>query len=342
MSVQHRSMPPTHTLCSRSLCSRSRSWLWALLPASFLVVLLVAPDADAYCRTRTCQLKKNTPCVRDEATGCYLDGEELFWSDSCMTYAVQRDGSLREGITAEQLEPIVADGFRAWSDASCAQGGTPPLTALSQGKIACDAVEFNCEDLAANSNLIVFRDDFIDTLNFRFGVLALTTITANLRTGEIFDADIEINSRDEDFSIERDAADDLTRNLHGVLNHELGHLLGLSHSLEPGALMLNNYRATVDPAEDDIAAICDARGTASADPMCDVIELSSDAGCVGSDLECRTVVTPVSQPHTGCACRVATAATAAHPPAAHWLLGALLSLTLARRRRCRGARSALV
>jgi MYXO-CTERM domain-containing protein len=247
-----------------------------------------------------------------------------------MTYAIQRDGSLRDGISAEQLAPIVAAGFRAWSDASCAQGGTPPLTALSQGPIACDAVEFNCEDVAANSNLILFRDDFIDTLNFRYGVLALTTITANLRTGEIFDADIEINSRDEDFSLDRDAADDLTRNLHGVLNHEIGHLLGLSHSLEPGALMLNNYRAIVYPAADDIAAICDARGSASRDPECDVIELSPDAGCVGSNLDCRTVATPVRQEGSGCACRVAATP---REPARPWLLAGLISLTLARRRR---------
>jgi hypothetical protein len=165
-------------------------------------LLLAAAEAGAYCRTRTCQLRPSAPCPRDETTGCYTEGEEIFWPESCMTYAIQRDGSRREGIRAPELETIVGNGFRAWSDASCEQGGTPPLSALSQGRIRCDAVEFNCEEIAANSNLIVFRDNFADTRSFHVGVLALTTVTAHIRTGEIFDADIEINSRDEDFTTE--------------------------------------------------------------------------------------------------------------------------------------------
>jgi MYXO-CTERM domain-containing protein len=295
-------------------------------------LLLAASEASAYCRTRTCQLRLNADCPQDEVTGCHTEGEEIYWPDTCMTYAIQRDGSRREAISARELETIVGDGFRAWSDATCAQGGTPPLTALSQGRIACDAVEFNCEDVEANSNLIVFRDNFLDTRSFYFGVLALTTVTANIRTGEIFDADIEINSRDEDFSTELGSNDPNLRDLHAVLNHELGHLLGISHSREPGALMLDNYRGTILPAADDTAALCAARGAQTRDPECDVVELPSDAGCVGSKLDCRTVpTTPAErQPSSGCACRVAAPAPAASAP---WWLAALAALGLARRRR---------
>jgi len=203
-----------------------------------------------------------------------------------------------------QVSLLLRQGFRTWSDLPCPGGGSPDLAVGSQGLIACDAVEYNCLAGDANSNLVSFRDAFSDeALGLRFGVIALTTITANLRTGEIFDADIELNSRDEDFTL-TDSTTPGARNLHGVIHHELGHLLGLSHSLERGALMHALYEGTTDPAQDDTAGICQALETSSQDPACVIEPLPADSACLGHDVSCTSAETPAPDPG-GCACREA-------------------------------------
>jgi len=265
------------------------------------LALFAAADASAYCRTRSCQLNAKAVCTRDEGTGCYSEGVAVYWPSDCLSYAIQRDGSIAQGINAEQVAPLVDAGFRAWSDALCDGGGTPPLTALSQGAIACQAAEFNCQDPGNNSNLIVFRDDFANTDTFRFGVIALTTLTANIKTGQIFDADIEINSRDEDFVIGEPPPGSVARDLRGVINHELGHLLGLSHPNVSSALMYPDYQGTVFPAEDDAAGICAIRGGKRSDPQCDVVTLPSDTGCLGQDVSCKTAQQVQQEMDSGCA-----------------------------------------
>jgi Matrixin len=296
--------------------------------AAALVVGLAAADASAFCRTRTCQLSDKIPCPLDDLSGCYTSGSEVYWGNTCISYALQRDGSLALGITAEQVAPLVDEAFRAWSDVSCARGGSPPLSARSQGSIACDAVEFNCDVIEDNSNLIVFRDEFVDRREFRFGVIALTTLTANVKSGEIFDADIEINSRDEEFVLGPPPPGSFARDLQGVLNHEIGHLLGLSHPNVRGALMYFNYQGSLLPAEDDIAGICDALGGAANDPECSVVELPPDAGCVGSNGACSSQTKTVYPGSNGCACQVGSNVAGR---GAGWLGWLAVACTLGRR-----------
>src|SRR4051812_11682319 len=99
---------------SRGVRGRS-AWAAGLL-------LLSAADAGAFCRTRTCQLRDDIPCPRDSLTGCYTNGVPVFWTGTCLSYAIQRDGSAALGISADQIAPIVADAFRAWSDVTCPNG----------------------------------------------------------------------------------------------------------------------------------------------------------------------------------------------------------------------------
>lgn len=328
---------------ARRLCSLS---LLLVSVAIGCVVLLGASSAGAYCRTRTCEFSRRNPCTFDPATGCSREGSFAFWSDHCVPFAVQRDGSALDGISAATLEALVEDAFRAWSDVPCAGGNTPELAAASQGPIACDAVEYECAQRDANSNVIMFRDDFVDAdYGLRFGVIALTTLTASTVTGEVFDADMEINTRDEDFVIDETASVEpgAPRDLRAVVTHEIGHLLGLSHSLEQGALMRAGYEGTLDPSQDDIAAICAALGARASNPNCNGVELGADAGCIGSDDSCRTL-RRAPEPR-GCSCRLAAGAkpgafAESGPGGGGWLV-AVGGVLLAHLRRSRRHRSML-
>jgi hypothetical protein len=274
-----------------------------------LAALLVASPSQAYCRTRTCEFRNDVDCEVDTLTGCSTVGAFVYWGTNCIPFAVQRDGSDEEEISATELDALVSDGFDAWTTARCARGGTPSLSSGSQGPIACDEVEYNCNVREDNSNIVMFRDDFVNSAaGLRFGVIALTTLTANLVSGELFDADIEINSRDEDFVVTGDGSSGVNpndpRDLRGVVNHELGHLLGLSHSEEVGALMRAAYEGTFAPGEDDIDGMCAALGAAASDPSCSVAKLAESTECLGPDTMCSSASTTTAD-SGGCACGLA-------------------------------------
>ena len=192
--------------------------------------------------------------------GCPTLGEPLFWPDACVTYAVQRRGSPLRGISAEQLDQTMQAAFSAWLGTECPQGGTPSIGVVSLGGASCDQVEFNPPDLgragAPNANIVMFRDDGWPYPDERF-VIARTSITFDPNTGAIFDADIEINSFDNEFS----TSDTIVNtDLQAVLTHEVGHFLGLDHSTFENATMQANYDLSNLGARtlssDDIAGIC--------------------------------------------------------------------------------------
>ncbi len=311
----------------------------AAVLAALLALAGWSAPALAFCRTRTCEFRSDRPCPIDSQTRCSQSGEFIYWESGCVPYAVQRDGSEDEGITAAQVAQLLDEGFAAWSGARCAGGGSPALATARQGLIACDAAEFNCEAGDQNSNLVVFRDQFITgEFGLRPSVIALTTVTANLVTGQIFDADIELNSRDEDFSLGASGRAG-RRDLRGVINHELGHLLGLSHSNVQGALMRASYEGTVDPAADDAEAMCLSFEPGAGDPECSVEQLPPSTECLGPNTSCRTVSGGSGDADGGgCACRQAGTSRGG---AAGWWWCAPLALWLSRRRGVRRSQTVL-
>jgi len=283
MSVALRNMKPT------------------LVAGSFAcLVLLGAAPSFAFCRTRTCEFDQSISCQDDPVTLCSTVGVEAYWGSGCIPFAIQRDGSRTDDISADELRVVVQNGFDTWTNVSCASG-TPAFSVYDRGDIACDQIEYNCDAGDENNNIIMFKDSVSDLDDIQ---LALSILTANLDTGEIFDVDIEINSRDWNF----DTGGERSANLATVINHELGHLLGLSHSLQAGALMRASYSGSAAPGADDIAGICDIFPGSARDPVCNVEPLDADAACVGSKGTCRV---PVANGESSGGCSLAAAA----PPA---------------------------
>lgn len=251
--------------------------------------------AGAYCLTHTCEFSGTEVCTWDRELGCWTGGAVAHWGSRCISYAVQADGSPEERISADRLGQLLASAFRTWSDVTCADGLSPELTAVDRGRTRCDQVEFNCSTPAENDNIVLFRDARSD---LAVTTVALTTTVANIATGEILDVDVELNSHAFDFYTEPGEARPGAHDLQLVLNHEIGHFLGLSHTLTPGALMSAEYAAAErEPAPDDIAGMCRSLGASAADPSC--AAEPSPGSCVGTDANCP-VPLPVLHDDGGC------------------------------------------
>lgn len=240
--------------------------LFASLLVSF-AVLGVSASANAYCRTKACDTEASYGDVWDEepdpeqclrnAQGCLIEGEPLYWPSNCMSFGVQRDGSASSNIDFETAHAFIEEAFEKWAAADCG-GETPGFRIVSRGEISCERAEYNQD--ATNANVFMFRDgDWpyaggIDTL-------ALTTITFNVETAEIYDADVEMNSAQTTFTTSDDPLE-IRSDFSSVVTHEVGHFLGLSHSAEETAVMRGvGYRpGSIDMrvlTEDDVTGICE-------------------------------------------------------------------------------------
>lgn len=224
---------------------------------SLVTPLLIVNHAAAYCRSTTCDSNKE-PCTVDRA-GCVVDGTPLRWGTGCVTFAVEITGSPRWDIDFSDARDAARGAFNSWVSARCSdRGDHPSLAAVDLGAVECGQPEYNDKPPLPNANAIVFQDD-----EWPYGddttALALTTITFDSETGEILDADIEVNSASIPLSV---GDDNVRTDLQAILTHETGHLLGLAHSSQPDATMSSGYDGTDLGfrilASDDQRAICEA------------------------------------------------------------------------------------
>ena len=225
-----------------------------LLPraAAALFAFAISAHSAAYCLTYTCDLKKEACPIEN---GCNVGGKPLYWASSIVSFDVQQDGSKLRDISYDQLHSVVISAFQRWVDVVCEDGRHPSISLADFGKVACAKPEYNKDQ--PNQNVITFHDSQWPYKNTGAETLALTTVFFNPETGEIYDANIELNSYNVNFVIGAAQADSEHDDLDAVVTHEIGHFLGLSHSLYGDATMYQSYEVGMTTLEaDDEAAIC--------------------------------------------------------------------------------------
>ena len=103
----------------------------------------------------------------------------------CSPTARSRTTSARRAF-----EKVIANAFNTWASASCGAGKHPSISAMSGGQTPSSAVEY--VQGQPNANIFMFRDDaWMATLPG--SALALTTVSYDANTGQIYDADVEVN-----------------------------------------------------------------------------------------------------------------------------------------------------
>ena len=213
--------------------------------------LFVTAPASAFCRTTTVALPPNyNPASR----GCFTQGLDLFWSNACVGYMINQSAS-RE-VPLADAKRIIDAAFETWNSVRCPTGHPIGVTVSDLGTAECGQVRYNGN--SPNQNLIVFRDTswpYNDPNN----TLGLTTVTFDSKTGEILDADMEINSSGHNLSI-TDQVPASGFDLLSVVTHEAGHFLGLAHATSSTSTMFASYKpgttALRTLTADDIAGVC--------------------------------------------------------------------------------------
>jgi hypothetical protein len=207
---------------------------------------LAATPAGAFCRSTTC----TGDCPRDDH-GCKTTGKKLFWPGVCVGVSLQRDGSVN--LPIDSVRAVVESAFATWSALDCG-GATTTISFSKLADVSCHKAEFNVD--APNANIILFQD----TQWHYKGAdnnLAKTTVTFDAGSGEILDADIEVNHAYNEITI---SDTDVVFDLQSLLTHEVGHFIGLDHTLDPDATMFASYQegsTTFRTLEaDDVAAAC--------------------------------------------------------------------------------------
>jgi Matrixin len=226
-----------------------------LAAAGLLAAFLSAPSAQAFCRTTTCDPNKLADHCQIGEDTCVLTGKPLAWRSSCVTVGVQAMGSPKNGLGFDDVVQVVEQAFGAWMQADCGNG-TPSIDVKLLGSIECGLSEYNSD--VGNANIVLFREDEWPYKGAE-SAIGLTTTRFDTKTGDLWDADIELNGVGARLTIGDPIQGD---DLLSVLTHEAGHFLGMSHSPDPTATMKAIYDPRADGAnfrslaDDDIAGIC--------------------------------------------------------------------------------------
>ena len=216
---------------------------------------LNAKDAQAFCRTTTVSVTADY----DPVNGCWAQGYVLWWRNACVGYSVDRAASRQ--VTLTQAEQMMATAFAKWTGTACAShsgsGSRVSIDVRDEGPAECAAVQYN--QTQGNQHVIFFHDDvwpYHDSAN----TLALTTVTFDPTTGELYDADMEINA-----TVPLALTDPIPEDgydFQSIVTHESGHFLGLAHSGDVRATMYAHYNPGTTSmrnlTEDDVSGICAA------------------------------------------------------------------------------------
>ncbi|MBT9557047.1 MAG: matrixin family metalloprotease [Myxococcales bacterium] len=157
-----------------------------------------------------------------------FDQVVLRWATQSTPIAFDAGAPQEIDAAAARSELLVS--LDEWSQLTCL-GDVDSWTFEDQGLVQGQKVGFDPSAGASNENLVVWvRSNWSHPEQ----VVALTSLTYDFYSGEIVDADIELNDEVFLFSTEPSLKE---MDLRNTFVHELGHFLGLDHSTEKSATM---------------------------------------------------------------------------------------------------------
>ena len=174
-------------------------------------------------------------------------GALVHWKERCLAYSLYEDGS--DDIDDGSDFYAIQRGVHTWNKVDCAG-----VEIDFAGETNYQATGFLQEDPVVN--LIIFREK---NWPYTQKPVAFTSVTYNPKTGEIVDADIEMNG--EAFQFTTNPEEEFWKiDIENTITHEAGHILGLDHAEDSESTMYfrsepgETRKRTLE--EDDIDGLC--------------------------------------------------------------------------------------
>jgi len=273
------------------------------------------------------------------------DNPPFFWAQASVPITGYPNDFTQTSMTTDQVAGALQGAAAAWSNETNSCTYLELVPALSTAPTPL-AVNDGHNSLIFHNTLWchVAADGSCD-VEYDSTALAVTTDTANTKTGQIYDADVEVNLVDYQWAdLVEDPNLSSDMDLQNALTHELGHLIGLDHTCFDALTSVTGVR----PDDNNGQPVPDCAG-ASPDVKATTMYPSAQPGdtqkrtLAPDDVNAVCTIYPVDDPppppgtgvNGGCAgCAAAGRPGDAGAPAAFGLLAAVL---IARRRRPRAA-----
>ncbi len=207
--------------------------LWPLLAVS-LLAFTGGCDSGETAVTEACERTSDTNYVRTEQEGGAA-GTIVFWdAHAAEELEVYLDPS-SEVLTEAEQEAALKASIAVWQT-SAGRCSVKLNISYAGQKAQADTEGFQQSSTNRNGVFFITTSEAWRARGNAASAYAVTVLTTNLATGEILDADIEMNEGDHKYSTENPTPADRA-DLESVLTHEIGHILGFGHTDADDAMM---------------------------------------------------------------------------------------------------------